>query len=135
MLLVVDANILVSVVLGRSLSLLADIASRDVVLLVPLRMMLETGRILSDPARLGSEVGLSRLSLLQEFVTILEQPRYEQREDQARARLFPAAQNDWPVLAAALAFEAAIWSNDRHFFGTGVAVWSTRNVSFLDAQA
>jgi len=34
-------------------------------------------------------------------------------------------QGDWSSLALALALDAAIWTNDRHFFGCGCPVWRT----------
>jgi hypothetical protein len=32
---------------------------------------------------------------------------------------------DWPVVAAALAIDAEIWTNDNDFLGVGVATWTT----------
>lgn len=32
---------------------------------------------------------------------------------------------DWPVVAAALALDCPIWTEDKDFFGTGVATWTT----------
>jgi predicted nucleic acid-binding protein len=36
--------------------------------------------------------------------------------------------DDWPILATALFMKAPIWTEDRDFFGTGVATWTTHNV-------
>ena len=55
---------------------------------------------------------------------------YAGDEVAARERLTPRGQPDWPVLAAAIAFDDEIWSNDRDFFGVGVPVWSTPNIQF-----
>ena len=49
---------------------------------------------------------------------------YQQFETEARERL-RHDQDDWHTVALALAFGIAIWTNDRHYFGCGVAVWST----------
>lgn len=46
----------------------------------------------------------------------------------AASRLREGGQSDWPSLAAAIALDCAIWSEDVDYFGTGVAVWSSRNV-------
>jgi predicted nucleic acid-binding protein len=44
-------------------------------------------------------------------------------------------EDDWPVLATALALGCAIWTEDTDFFGTGVAVWTTNRIEiFLKAQ-
>jgi predicted nucleic acid-binding protein len=132
--LIVDANVLVSAVLGRSMPLFAEVASRGAILFVPLRMMVETQHIVADVTRLSVPDGLSRYALLTEFVTILEPEAYDDMEDRARERLDVAGQSDWPVLAAALATGASIWSNDKHFRGVGVAVWATRNIRFWNAE-
>ena len=38
---------------------------------------------------------------------------------------------DWPVLACALALECPIWTEDRDFFGTGVATWTSDRVELF----
>jgi len=35
---------------------------------------------------------------------------------------------DWPVVAAALALDCPIWTEDRDFFGAGVPVWTSARV-------
>jgi hypothetical protein len=77
--LIVDANVLVSAVLGRSMPLFAEVASRGAILFVPLRMMVETQHIVADVTRLSVPDGLSRYALLTEFVTILEPEAYDGR--------------------------------------------------------
>ena len=43
---------------------------------------------------------------------------------------------DWPILAAALSLSCDIWTEDRDFFGSGVAVWTTDRVEiYLRAEA
>jgi predicted nucleic acid-binding protein len=133
--LIVDANVLVSAVLGRSMPLFAEVASRASILFVPLRMMIETQHIVADVTRLKVPDGLIRFALLTEFVTILEPEIYDDLEPRARERLDVAGQSDWSVLASALATGASIWSNDKHFRGVGVAVWATRNIRFWNVEA
>lgn len=36
--------------------------------------------------------------------------------------------DDWPTVAAAMAVDAAVWTEDHDFFGTGVATWTTATV-------
>jgi predicted nucleic acid-binding protein len=43
----------------------------------------------------------------------------------ALARVSPRDPDDWPVLACALLLNCPIWTDDRDFFGTGVATWTT----------
>ena len=43
---------------------------------------------------------------------------------------------DWPVVACALALDAAVWTNDDDFLGTGVPTWTTPSLqSWLDRQS
>jgi predicted nucleic acid-binding protein len=45
-------------------------------------------------------------------------------------------EEDWPILATALALSCAIWTEDTDFFGTGIAVWTSSRIEiFLKAQA
>jgi predicted nucleic acid-binding protein len=130
MYLIVDANILLGAVLGQSLPLLAEIAARDSVLLVPARMIAEARGVVADTARIPAPGAFERLLLAESLVTALEPLHYEHLEAQARARLIGQGEKDWPLIASALALDAPVWSNDKHLWGTGVAVWVTRNIRF-----
>lgn len=45
-------------------------------------------------------------------------------------------ENDWPVLATAIALACPVWTEDEDFFGTGVAVWTTNRIEiFLKERA
>ncbi len=59
---------------------------------------------------------------------------YEHLRGAADARLREGGKSDWPTLAAALALEGEIWSEDVDFFGVGVPVWSTANVLMVEGQ-
>jgi predicted nucleic acid-binding protein len=52
------------------------------------------------------------------------EPIYRHFELIARRRV-PQDQDDWPVVALALAIDAGIWTRDTDFFGCGIATWST----------
>jgi predicted nucleic acid-binding protein len=43
----------------------------------------------------------------------------------ALARIGRRDPRDWPVLACALLLDCPVWTEDRDFFGTGVATWTT----------
>ena len=49
-------------------------------------------------------------------------------ESIARQRIERRDADDWPVLAAALALDCPIWTEDNDFFGCGVATWTTDRV-------
>lgn len=52
-------------------------------------------------------------------------------EEEARRRLWRRDEDDWPILASALALKCDIWTEDADFFGTGVATWTTSRVEIL----
>jgi len=52
-------------------------------------------------------------------------------ENEARERLHGRDDNDWPVVASALALGCGIWSEDADFFGTGVAIWTTSRIEIF----
>ncbi len=64
---------------------------------------------------------------VREAVAIVPEVAYSPLEEEARWRS-PQDPADWPSVALALALDAAIWTEDRDFFGIGVAVWSTATV-------
>jgi len=74
--------------------------------------------------RLGDELATACLAAVEANIVILDEGIYAALEDEARerARRDP---RDWPVVASALALDAAIWTNDNDFLGTGVATWTT----------
>lgn len=123
---VVDANIMASALLGRSFPLLTDIASRAY-LVAPVAQFVEVRKVLAREAIDDPEFGIARLA---EVVDSLEPDLFSPFEERARERLGPRGQPDWPVLAAALALGGTIWSRDPDLFGTGVGVWSTRNIVY-----
>jgi predicted nucleic acid-binding protein len=77
------------------------------------------------------------LRALQAVVRVVDQAEYEAMKPAALARVGPRNPDDWPVLACALLLNCPIWTEDRDFFGTGVATWTTALVElyFTDADA
>ena len=60
---------------------------------------------------------------------------YSAFESEARTRLGGRDEEDWPVLACALALGCAVWTEDSDFFGTGIAVWNTSRIKiFLESE-
>ncbi len=133
MYLIVDANVLLGSVLGRSIVLLEELAASGTIMLVPEQMMREASLIVADRERVAVSGAEDRLRSVATTVTTLDSPHFDHEEARARERLSAAGQKDWPLLAASLALDAPIWSNDKHLWGTGVAVWRTRNISFFAA--
>ena len=71
------------------------------------------------------QASLDKLAALQTAVQIVDQAEYEAMKPAALARVGPCDPDDWPVLACALLLNCPIWTEDRDFFGTGVATWTT----------
>jgi len=136
--LVLDANILIRAVLGsRVLALLRKFAGR-VEFMAPdvafrearehLPGILEARKIPAAPA-------MATLDLLTGLVQAVEAETYSAYESVARERIDKRDEDDWPVLAAALALDCPIWTEDTDFFGCGVATWTTDRVELYLAQA
>jgi predicted nucleic acid-binding protein len=77
----------------------------------------------------------SSLRYLQHLVEPVDRESYGAFEQEARQRLRGRDEDDWPVLATALALSYPIWTEDADFFGTGIAIWTSNRVEiFLKAQ-
>lgn len=124
---IVDANILVSALLGRSMPLLIACAARGLELFVPSHQLTEARLVAAKLAGVPRAFFEQTISALVEELPVSD---YLAQEDAARARLGEAGQPDWPLVAAALERDDEIWSNDRDLFGVGIAVWSTRNIGY-----
>ncbi|HYI39151.1 MAG TPA: PIN domain-containing protein [Allosphingosinicella sp.] len=133
--LIVDANVMVGAALGRSMPLFLDLAERGVEILAPLPMLREAKARIDRDANLIDDEANRRLEELLEVVTPLPIEAIAAHEQAARDRLEFHNQSDWPLLAASMALEADIWTRNRDLFGTGVALWATRNIRFVEGDA
>jgi predicted nucleic acid-binding protein len=132
--LIVDAKVMVGAALGRSMPLFLDLVERGVEVLAPLPMLREAKARLDRDAKLIEGEAEARLAELLDLVMPLPIEAFAAHEQTARDRLEPHSQSDWPLLAAALALDADIWTRDRDLFGTGVALWATRNLRFVEGD-
>jgi predicted nucleic acid-binding protein len=133
--LILDANILARAVLGVRVRALIERYAADVAFFVPESAIAEAREHLPTiflKRRLPADQVLDVLEHLEVFMQELPLLFYADQEAQARARLTDP--EDWPVLACALILECPIWTEDRDFFGTGVATWTSDRVEiFLSA--
>ncbi len=53
---------------------------------------------------------------------------YEEFEERARLRISSRDADDWPVVATAMLLNAPIWTEDRDFFGSGIATWTSDKI-------
>jgi len=130
-LLVLDANILIRAVLGNKVRGLLEEFSGLVEFLVPdicyndaqkyLPMLFEKRGMAPEPA-------LQVLAKLECLIQIVENGIYDGYADQAKERIKNRDIHDWPVVATALAFDCAIWTEDQDFFGAGISTWTTDRI-------
>lgn len=131
---VLDANIVIRAVLGQRVRNLLIEYSGRVHFLVPDYVMREADASL--PIILARR-GIS-YSDAQELIEVrngldllierIPDEAYSSLKDAALARLSRRDPKDWPVLAAALAWNCPIWTEDADFFGSGVATWTTDRI-------
>jgi predicted nucleic acid-binding protein len=75
--------------------------------------------------------GLAVLDSLAEIVQTVSSDSWSAFEVDARQRLAGRDEDDWPVLAAGLALNCPIGTEDSDFFGTGIATWTTDRVELF----
>ncbi len=128
---ILDANTIVSVILGtHTRSVLKAALERGLAFGLPQPQLEEAARVLTEKLSMPFLDAAVLLEELLRSIALIPEPAFAGHEAEAKARLHERAISDWPVLAAAMAYDADIWSNDRDFFGVGVAVWSTKNLKF-----
>lgn len=137
---VLDANILIRAVLGRRVrQLLETYAVRGVRFFGP-DIAFEDAKKYLPPLltkRGKPDVDVSAaLGYLRSMVESVEPDMCSSQENNARQRLRGRDEDDWPILATALALGCPVWTEDMDFFGTGDAVWTTSRIEiFLEEQA
>lgn len=81
---------------------------------------------LSRDKNLDEAVCTEALLSLLSVVQMVEDALLESAREEALARIRDV--DDWPALALGLQLECAIWTEDRDFFGTGIATWTSSTV-------
>ena len=127
---VLDANVLMRAVLGRRVAGLLEAFAPQVTFLAPDVAFDDVREHLAavldkrcESAAL--QQALVKLTALRSAVQAVDHAEYEAMKPAALARIGPRDPDDWPVLASALLLNCPIWTEDRDFFGTGVATWTT----------
>ncbi len=129
--LVLDANILIRAVLGQKVRTLVMTYADHVHFFAPAVCFEDARKYLPTlllKRNIPVESALSVLDTLSRIVQIVESEWLDVFEAQARRRLKMRDEQDWPILAAALALDCSIWTEDADFFGVGIATWTTANV-------
>jgi hypothetical protein len=123
--LVLDANIMVSALLGRSFPILVALLERGVAMFAPLQQLAETRTVL-ERRNLPAEWIDAQMHRLSEVVIPLHPALLDKHRAKALSRLGARGEPDWPVLAGCYETAGAAWSHDRDLFGSGTAIWSTK---------
>jgi predicted nucleic acid-binding protein len=134
--LIVDTNILIAELLrqrGREL-----IQNPDLAIYATERVMDETQyelrrrvAIIVNQGRYSEATGQNVLEsarhLIETKIMLVSEDTYTHLEAEARDRI-PRDPDDWPTVAAALALQAAIWTQDCDFIGCGCPTWTTETL-------
>jgi predicted nucleic acid-binding protein len=123
--LVLDANIMVSALIGRSFTLFEQLVARGIELYATDAQLAETHKTLSGRPFATPKWVDNQIARLLTAIMVMPLDHYLAYEAKARSRLHERGQPDWPVLAASIEIAGAVWSHDKDFFGSGAPVWST----------
>ena len=135
--LVLDANILIRAVLGQRVRRIFEVHAESISFFLPETAYAEAEEHLAalivkrggDPAK-----ALAALKAMAALATIVGDDLYGDFEAEARKRLGTRDPEDWPILAAALALDCPIWTEDTDFFGCGVATWASGSIDIFLSQ-
>lgn len=128
---ILDANILIRLVVGERVRALLAAYSAKIDFLAPDTAFEEAARHLPSILRARGDDGTATAAALEaleaatEIVTPVPASSYEPMRAPALARIGRCDPRDWPVLACALLLDCPVSTEDRDFFGTGVAIWTT----------
>jgi predicted nucleic acid-binding protein len=135
--LVLDANILIRAVLGKRVPSLLRRYAEQGGFVAPdsvFREAREELPVILARRRMPVAPGLTTLDSIGILVQTVELETYAPMEAIARQRMARRDEDDWPILAAALAWQCPIWTEDKDFFGCGVATWTTDLVELYLAE-
>ena len=129
---VLDANILISAVLGKRVrEIIVDNADK-VQFFSPDVAYVDARKYLPSLLKkrgVNSDSAMAVLNALETIVRPLEFGVYAGFKTQALERIATRDADDWPVLACAMAIGCPVWTEDADFFGTGVATWTSDRVA------
>lgn len=75
----------------------------------------------------GEELVTACLATIDANIVVVDAAVLAPLEQEARARV-PRDPDDWPLVAAALALAAGIWTADNDLLGSGVPTWTTTSL-------
>jgi predicted nucleic acid-binding protein len=130
----VDTNILVRCSRGLAFAHIVKAISNGVELSTTSRNAEEFAGVLQGVFGFDEREAMIEVGRILQPFEIVEQEDLLDYEPAAESRLHEGGKSDWPSLAAAIAMDCGIWSDDRDYFGVGVPVWSTANIKFAEGK-
>ena len=125
---VLDANILIRAVLGVKVGGLLAKYAEAVEFFAP-SIAFEDAEANLPPIMSKRGIGEAELALGLNAVRLLVEEIPDEVTEARRAdallRIGRRDPDDWPIVAAALVLECPIWTEDKDFFGAGVATWTS----------
>lgn len=125
---VLDANILIRAVMGERVPALLEQFAARAEFFAPESAFEEARRYLAQLAAKRTadpSIWLESLENLRLVVIPLAEDIIAPHQHAALERIRGRDPDDWPSVAAALALSCPIWTEDRDFFGSGVATWTS----------
>jgi PIN domain len=113
------ANIPIRAALGKRVHALLRAYEDSVAFYIP-QVLSSRG---DDP-----ETGAAVLDQIRLLVQPVDEALYRDFEQLARERMVARDVEDWPIVAVALMLKILAWTEDRDFFGSGIATWTTDRV-------
>lgn len=136
---VVDANILMSAVLGKRVNELLEMYKHDVLFFTASICFQDAERHLRaivEKRKKHPQFYLKSVGDLRRLIRPFPPSYYDKYEAEARRRIGARDMDGWPLVALALTLDCPIWTEDNDFFGTGIATWNTGNVElYLSADS
>ena len=129
-----DANILIRAALGKRVSQLFEAYRPHVDFYTPDICLIEAKKhvptILAKHSHSKAEEALNTLHFLERegIVQPIPLASYGIFEHEAKERIASRDPDDWSLVAVSLVLSCPIWTEDKDFFGTGIAVWNTANI-------
>ncbi len=132
--LVLDANILIRAVFGKRVRTILEQYAATVRFFAPDIAFADAREHLPrivPKHGIDAAAALAVLEALTLAIECVDEEIYAAFEQPARERMRFRDEDDWPILAAALALDCPIWTEDTDFFGSGLATWTTDRVELF----
>ena len=129
--LVLDSNILIRAILGKKVKNLIMTNHQNISFFTPDVCISDAKKylpILLEKRNLPHDEALKSLIKINSIIEIVEEGIYKEYSAEAKKRMEYRDIEDWPIAATALAFNSAIWTEDKDFFGSGFPTWTTDKV-------